>query len=48
MNEAGENLVATGAGTLGGAAVGAAFGVVGGPPGAVVGDYWWCGRGNSR
>lgn len=37
MNEAGENLVATGAGTLGGAAVGAAFGVVGGPPGAVVG-----------
>ncbi|HCA5151371.1 hypothetical protein [Acinetobacter baumannii] len=37
MNEGGENLVATGAGTLGGAAVGAAFGVVGGPPGAVVG-----------
>ncbi|MBL5018518.1 hypothetical protein I0P09_12440 [Acinetobacter baumannii] len=37
MNEVGENLVATGAGTLGGAAVGAAFGVVGGPPGAVVG-----------
>ncbi|MDC4335647.1 hypothetical protein NRA71_12915 [Acinetobacter baumannii] len=37
MNEGAENLVATGAGTLGGAAVGAAFGVVGGPPGAVVG-----------
>ncbi|MCO9028666.1 hypothetical protein [Acinetobacter baumannii] len=37
MNEGGENLVATGAGTLGVAAVGAAFGVVGGPPGAVVG-----------
>ena len=37
-------MVTTGAGTLGGAAVGAAFGVVGGPPGAVVGDYWWCGR----
>ncbi|MFW1860211.1 hypothetical protein ACG9XP_00060 [Acinetobacter baumannii] len=37
MNEGGENLVATGAGTLGGAAVGAAFGVVGGPSGAVVG-----------
>ncbi|KRW17046.1 hypothetical protein AO727_15755 [Acinetobacter baumannii] len=37
MNKGGENLVATGAGTLGGAAVGAAFGVVGGPPGAVVG-----------
>ncbi|MDC4483164.1 hypothetical protein NQ758_10620 [Acinetobacter baumannii] len=37
MNEGGKNLVATGAGTLGGAAVGAAFGVVGGPPGAVVG-----------
>ncbi|TPS07268.1 hypothetical protein FJV12_09915 [Acinetobacter baumannii] len=37
MNEAGENLVATGAGTLGGAAVGAAFGVVGGPPGLLLG-----------
>ncbi|MDB9693625.1 hypothetical protein [Acinetobacter nosocomialis] len=37
MSESGENLVATGAGTLGGAAVGAAFGVVGGPSGAVVG-----------
>ena len=37
MNEGGDDLVATGTGTLGGAAVGATLGMVGGPPGAVVG-----------
>ena len=37
MNEGDDNLVATGAGTLGGAAVGAVAGLVGGPPGALVG-----------
>jgi hypothetical protein len=33
MNEAGDHLVATSAGTLGGAAVGATLRMVGGPPG---------------
>lgn len=37
MNESSDDVVATGAGTLGGAAVGATLGMVGGPPGAVVG-----------
>lgn len=37
MNEAGDHLAATSAGTLGGAALGATLGMVGGPPGAVVG-----------
>ena len=37
MTEAGDHLAATSAGTVGGAAVGATLGMIGGPPGAVVG-----------